>query len=61
MKILLEKKEKKLTVFHKKINKKISKTNVNDFSDKTKNKTNSNIIQVNLKENEQEKQIQKDQ
>ena len=55
------KKEKKLTVFHKKINKKISKTNVNDFSDKTKNKTNSNIIQVNLKENEQEKQIQKDQ
>lgn len=47
-------KEKKYTTLNKNRVRKFSKTNVTDFSQRSINKTNTNIIQVNVKENENE-------
>ena len=49
---ILRKKEKKYTTFNKSRDRKLSKTNVSDFSERSVNKTNTQIIQVNVKENE---------
>ena len=49
---IVRKKEKKYTSFHKNRDRKLSKTNVTDFSERNSNKTNSHIIQVKVKEHE---------
>ena len=57
---MLRKKEKKYTTFNKNRDRKLSKTNLTFFSEKNINKTNTNIIQVNEKDNENENALGKD-
>ena len=49
---ILRKNEKKYTTYNKSRNRKLSKTNISEFSERSANKTNTQIIQVNVKENE---------
>jgi hypothetical protein len=49
---ILRKKEKKYTTYNRNRNRKLSNTNISEFSERSANKTNTQIIQVNIKENE---------
>ena len=49
---ILRKKEKKYTTYNRNRNRKLSNTNMSEFSERSANKTNTQIIQVNIKENE---------
>ena len=49
---IVRKKEKKYTTFNKSRNRRLSKTDVSEFTERSANKTNTQIIQVNVKESE---------